>query len=58
MRATFSARIVFSNYCELVRSADAEKWFGVVPEAVEAVKAARQTGAAGQVVAPRTVTTV
>jgi hypothetical protein len=30
---------------------EAEKWFGLTPEAVEAAKAARESGAAGKVVA-------
>ena len=30
---------------------DAEKWFGITPEAVEAAKAARQAGAASKIVA-------
>ncbi len=42
--------MVFSNYRELVRAADAEKWFAITPEAVEAVKMARQKGAAGKIV--------
>jgi hypothetical protein len=43
--------MVFSNFRKLVRSADAEKWFGITPEAVEAAKATRQNGAAGKIVA-------
>jgi hypothetical protein len=43
--------MVFSNYRELVRTVDAEKWFGITPEAVEAVKATREKGAAGKIVA-------
>ena len=42
--------MVFSNYRELVRAADAEKWFGITPEAVQAAKAARQNGAAEKIV--------
>ena len=38
--------MVFSNYRELVRPADAEQWFGITPESVAAAKAARET--AGQ----------
>ena len=34
-------RKVFPNYREFVRAADAEKWFGNGPEAVEAVKKRR-----------------
>ena len=33
--------MVFSNYRELIRGADAQKWFAVMPEAVEAVKSLR-----------------
>ncbi len=43
--------MVFTNYREIVRPTDAEKWFGITPEAVEAAKAARQTGAASNIVA-------
>jgi len=43
-------RMVFSNYRELVRAADAEKWFGITPEAVEAAKAPREKGAAAEIV--------
>ena len=50
LEAGNSPRMVFSNYRELVRPADAEKWFAVTPEAVEAVKAAREKGAAGKIV--------
>jgi len=42
--------MVFSNYRELVRSADAENWFGITPEAVEAAKATRQSEAAAKIV--------
>ncbi|MGO9200003.1 MAG: hypothetical protein ACLQM8_05620 [Limisphaerales bacterium] len=34
--------MVFSNYREVVRPAEGEKWFGITPGAVEAAKAARQ----------------
>src|SRR3989442_14467519 len=50
LEAGNSPRMVFSNYRELVRSADAEKWFGITPEAVEAVKAAREKDAAAKIV--------
>ena len=39
---------MFSNYRELVRPADAEKWFAVGPAAVEAVKEARRKAAEEQ----------
>ena len=42
LEAGNSPRMVFSNYRELVRPADAERWFGITPAAVEAAKAARQ----------------
>jgi integrase len=51
LEAGNSPRMVLSNYRELVRLADAEKWFAVTPEAVEAVKAAREKSAAENVVA-------
>jgi hypothetical protein len=50
LEAGNSPRIVFSNYRELVRPADAEKWFAVTPETVEAVKAAREKSAAEKIV--------
>ena len=42
--------MVFSNYRELVRPADAEKWFAVTPASVEAAKAAREAGAEARIV--------
>lgn len=51
LEAGNSPRMVFSNYRELVRAADAEKWFGITPVAVEAVKAAREKGATAKIVA-------
>lgn len=51
LEAGNSPRMVFPNYREIVRPADAEKWFGITPEAVEAAKAARESGAAGKIVA-------
>ena len=51
LEAGNSPRMVFSNYRELVRTADAEKWFGITPEAVESAKVARQNGAAAKIVA-------
>ena len=51
LEAGNSPRMVFSNYREIVRPADAEKWFGITPEAVEAAKAARESGAAGNIMA-------
>jgi hypothetical protein len=42
--------MVFSNYRELVRAADAEKWFGITPETVKAVKDAREKSAAERIV--------
>jgi hypothetical protein len=54
LEAGNSPRMVFSNYRELVRAADAEKWFGITPEAVEAGKSLRtatgQNGAAAKIV--------
>ena len=42
--------MIFGHYRELVRAMDAEKWFGITPEAVEAAKAARESGAEGKIV--------
>ena len=50
LEASNSPRMVFSNYRELVRTADEEKWFAVTPETVEAVKAAREKSAAEKIV--------
>ncbi len=50
LEAGNSPRMVFSNYRELVRPVDAEKWFGVTHEAVEAVKAAREKAAEEKIV--------
>jgi len=44
LEAGNSPRMVFSNYRELVRPAEAEKWFGITPVSVEAAKQARNTG--------------
>jgi hypothetical protein len=46
-----SPQVIFRHCRELVRAMDAEKWFGITPEAVEAAKAARENGAAGKIVA-------
>lgn len=51
LEAGNSPRMVFSNYRELLRPAEGEKWFGITPGAVEAAKAARQNRAAGKIVA-------
>ncbi len=60
LEAGNSLWMVFSSYraClavvrrrqELVRTSDAEKWFGIMPEAVEAAKTAQQNGAAAKIV--------
>src|SRR5438552_9296922 len=54
LEAGNSPRMVFSNYRELVRTADAEKWFGITPEAIGAAKSLRtatgQNGAAAKIV--------
>jgi integrase len=42
LEAGNSPRMVFSNYRELVRTVDAEKWFGVTPEVVGTAKAGRR----------------
>jgi len=41
LEAGNSPRMAFSNYCELVRAADGEKWFAITPEAIEAARVAR-----------------
>jgi integrase len=46
LEAGNSPRMVFSNYRELVRPADAEKWFAVASAAVEAVKKQRAEASA------------
>jgi len=51
LEAGNSPRMVFSNYREIVRPAEAEKWFGITPASVEAAKAARESGATGKIVA-------
>ena len=51
LEAGNSPQMIFGHYRELVRAMDAEKWFGITPEAVEAAKAARESGAAGKIVA-------
>src|ERR1035441_4899577 len=50
LEAGNSPRMVFSNYREIVRPADAEKWFGITPASVEAAKAARESGAESKIV--------
>jgi hypothetical protein len=50
LEAGNSARMVFSNYRELVRPVDAEKWFGMTSETVQAAKAARGDGAVAKIV--------
>ena len=50
LEAGNSPRMVFNNYRELVRAADAEKWFGIAPETVKAVKVAREKAAAEKIV--------
>jgi integrase len=50
LEAGNSPQMIFGHYRELVRAMDAEKWFGITPEAVEAAKVARESGAAGKIV--------
>jgi hypothetical protein len=50
LEAGNSPRMVFSNYRELVRAADAEKWFAITPARVEDEKVQRQKGAAEKIV--------
>jgi hypothetical protein len=42
LEAGNTPQMIFKHFRELVRPADAEKWFAVTPTAVEAVKEARQ----------------
>ena len=51
LQAGNNPQMIFRHYRELVRAADAEKWFAVTPASVEAAKAARESGAAGKIVA-------
>lgn len=37
LEAGNSPRMVFSNYRELVRPADAEKWFAIIPDSIDSV---------------------
>jgi hypothetical protein len=41
LEAGNSPQMIFGHCRELVRAMDAEKWFGITPEAVEAVKKKR-----------------
>jgi hypothetical protein len=47
LEAGNSPPMIFGHYRELVRAMDAEKWFGITPEAVQAAKAARESDPAG-----------
>jgi hypothetical protein len=51
LEAGNSPQMIFGHYLELVRAMDAEKWFAVTLASVEAAKAARESGAAGKIVA-------
>jgi integrase len=51
LEAGNSPQMIFRHYRELVRAMDAEKWFAVTLASVEAAKAARESGAAGKIVA-------
>ena len=50
LEAGNSPEMIFGHYRELVRGLDAEKWFGITPEAAEAAKAARESGAESKIV--------
>ncbi len=50
LEAGNSPQMIFQHYRELVRPADAEKWFAVTLASVEAAKAAREAGAEGKIV--------
>jgi hypothetical protein len=41
LEAGNSPQMIFGHYRELVRAMDAEKWFGITPEAVEAARKQR-----------------
>jgi hypothetical protein len=44
LEAGNSPQMIFGHYRELVRAMDAEKWFAITPEVVEAVKKRRIEG--------------
>ena len=46
LEAGNSPQMIFGHYRELVRAMDAEKWFGITPEAVEAAR--KQVGVCGE----------
>jgi hypothetical protein len=50
LEAGNTPQMIFKHYRELVRPADAKKWFSVTPESVEAVKTARQKATAERIV--------
>lgn len=50
LEAGNSPDIIFQHYRELVTSERAKEWFGITPEAVKAVKAAREKAAAEKIV--------
>lgn len=50
LEAGNSPQMIFRHYRELVRGAEAEKWFGVTLESVELAKAGRESTAEGKVV--------
>lgn len=51
LEAGNSPQMIFRHYRELVRAMEAEKWFGITPETVQAAKAARESDPAGKIVA-------
>jgi integrase len=50
LEAGNSPQMIFQHYRELVRPADAERWFAVTLASVEAAKAAREAGAESKIV--------
>jgi integrase len=58
LEAGNSPRMVFSNYRELVRSVDAEKWFSITPALVEVNKLGRQRNPESQALDQRPVNLV
>jgi len=51
LEAGNSPRMVFSNYRELVRPADAEKWFGITPASVAEIRDRAEREKAARIVA-------
>ena len=50
LEAGNSPQMIFRHYRELVRPADAEKWFAVTPASIDAAKAEREAGKEAKIV--------